>query len=323
MAGDRMLTTLKSLPMRRPFRSKMMFFLLIASLALLGQDRSKLRTRDVTRLSQIEIADYLKRSDVIFVPVGAIEAQGVLPSDREYVAPLGMAIKMAEEADAVYLPYLAYFYPGSTITSAATVYMSLSEGETYLKIIAKSLLRQGYRRQIWVTMGHGPSPLTVGTMVRAFFEETHVPILNIEVSNVVRAMKGDYSKMMYGEYSMLGRLGDIPLSGEAPKTQRREGGAAADDPGLATLTKMGLAGSLTLGYWWSDPEGHGIGGSLPATEAERIAWAKEGAAEMDAVVKSMDLKTVLRALRDHDQFTQEMIVPKFEKMLPSDDSSER
>ena len=318
-----MLTTLKSLPMRRPFRSKMMFFLLIASLALLGQDRSKLRTRDVTRLSQIEIADYLKRSDVIFVPVGAIEAQGVLPSDREYVAPLGMAIKMAEEADAVYLPYLAYFYPGSTITSAATVYMSLSEGETYLKIIAKSLLRQGYRRQIWVTMGHGPSPLTVGTMVRAFFEETHVPILNIEVSNVVRAMKGDYSKMMYGEYSMLGRMGDIPLSGEAPKTQRREGGAAADDPGLATLTKMGLAGSLTLGYWWSDPEGHGIGGSLPATEAERIAWAKEGAAEMDAVVKSMDLKTVLRALRDHDQFTQEMIVPKFEKMLPSDDSSER
>ena len=261
MAGDRMLTTLKSLPMRRPFRSKMMFFLSIASLALLGQDRSKLRTRDVTRLSQIEIADYLKRSDVIFVPVGAIEAQGVLPSDREYVAPLGMAIKMAEEADAVYLPYLAYFYPGSTITSAATVYMSLSEGETYLKIIAKSLLRQGYRRQIWVTMGHGPSPLTVGTMVRAFFEETHVPILNIEVSNVVRAMKGDYSKMMYGEYSMLGRLGDIPLSGEAPKTQRREGAAAADDPGLATLTKMGLAGSLT----WA------IGGATPKATVSEAA----------------------------------------------------
>jgi creatinine amidohydrolase len=318
-----MLTTLKSRLTRRPFLAMLMLFTLSPSPALLSQDSSKLRTRDVTRLSQVEIADYLKRSDVIFVPVGAIEAQGVLPSDREYVAPLGMAIKMAEEADAVYLPYLAYFYPGSTITSAATVYMSLSEGETYLKIIAKSLLRQGYRRQIWVTMGHGPSPLTVGTMVRAFFEETHVPILNIEVSNVVRAMKGDYSKMMYGEYSMLGRLGDIPLSGEAPKTQRREGGAAADDPGLATLTKMGLAGSLTLGYWWSDPEGHGIGGSLPATEAERIAWAKEGAAEMDAVVKSMDLKTVLRALRDHDQFTQEMIVPKFEKMLPSDDSSER
>src|SRR5216683_1472190 len=219
-----MLTTLRSRLTRRPFLANLMFFLLIPSLALPGQDGSKLRTRDLTRLSQIEIADYLKRSDVIFVPVGAIEAQGVLPSDREYVAPLGMAMKMAEEADAVYLPYLAYFYPGSTITSAATVYMSLSEGETYLKILAKSLLRQGYRRQIWVTMGHGPSPLTVGTMVRAFFEETHVPILNIEVSNMVRAMKGDPSKIMYGEYAMLGRLEDIPLAGDVPKTQRHEGG---------------------------------------------------------------------------------------------------
>jgi creatinine amidohydrolase len=314
-------TTSKSL--RGPFRSNLMFFLLVPPLALWGQDGSKLRTRDVTRLSQIEIADYLKRSDIIFIPVGAIEAQGVLPSDREYVAPLAMAMKMAEAADAVYLPYLAYFYPGSTITSAATVYMSLSEGETYLKILAKSLLRQGYRRQIWVTMGHGPSPLTVGTMVRAFFEETHVPILNIEVSNMVRAMKGDRSKIMYGEYAMLGRLNDIPLAGEVRKTEPRPGGAAASDPGLATLTKMGLAGSLTLGYWWSDPEGHGGGENLPPTAAERAAWAKQGEAEIDAVVKSMDLKTVVQALRDHDKFTQEMIGPRFKSMLPSDDSSER
>jgi hypothetical protein len=86
---------------------------------------------------------------------------------------------------------------------------------------------------------------------------------------------------------------------------------------------MGLAGSLTLGYWWSDPEGHGSGANLPSTAAERAAWAKEGEAEIDAVVKSMDLKTVLEALRDHDRFTQEMIVPKFKTMLPSDDSSER
>jgi creatinine amidohydrolase len=319
--NTQMLTTPKSL---RP-RFLLLFVLWltwISPVSLLGQSSPKLRTRDVTRLSQVEIADYLKRSDIVFVPVGAIEAQGVLPSDREYVAPLGLAMKMADAADAVYLPYLAYFFPGSTITSAATVYMSLSEGEAYLKVLAKSLLRQGFRRQIWVTMGHGPAPLTVGTMVRAFFEETHVPILNIEVSNLVRTMNGDHSKIMYGEYAMLGRLEDIPLAGEVPKTQRRQGGAAADDPGLATLTKMGLAGSLSMGYWWSDPEGHGGGGNLPATAAERTAWGKEGEAQIAAVVQAMDLKTVVQALREHDRFTQEVIVPKFKTMLPSDESSE-
>ncbi len=303
---------------------KLGLFTLISSVAAWGQNAAKLRTRDVTRLSQIEIADYLKRSDVIFVPVGAIEAQGVLPSDREYVAPLGMAMQMAQQADAVYLPFLAYFFPGSTVTSAATVYMSLSEGEAYLKILAKSLLRQGYRRQIWVTMGHGPSSLTIGTMVRAFFEETHVPILNIEMSTIVRNMKGDHSKLMYGEYAMLGRLDDIPLASNVPKIERRQEGAAADDPGLATLTKMGLAGSLSLGYWWSDPEGHGagIGGALPATVEERAQWGKLGEAQIAAVVQSLDLKTVLEALRGHDKFTQEVIVPKFKSMLPSDESSE-
>src|SRR5213075_416474 len=133
----------------------------------------------VTRLSQIQIAQYLKRSDVIFVAVGAIEAQGYNPSDREYIAPLGSAAQMAEEADAVYLPNLCYFYPGSTITSAATVDSS-PLGEAYLKAMAQSLLRQGFKTQIWVWHGHGPSPLSVGAMVRHFFEQTHVPILSID-----------------------------------------------------------------------------------------------------------------------------------------------
>src|SRR5260370_13044098 len=89
-----MLTTLRTRLTRRPFLANLMFFLLIPSLALPGQDGSKLRTRDLTRLSQIEIADYLKRSDVIFVPVGAIEAQVVLSRAREYVSLLSMAMKL-------------------------------------------------------------------------------------------------------------------------------------------------------------------------------------------------------------------------------------
>ena len=48
-----------------------------------GQVR-KLHTRDLTRLSQVQVADYLKRSDIIFIPVGAVETNGIMPSDRDY-----------------------------------------------------------------------------------------------------------------------------------------------------------------------------------------------------------------------------------------------
>lgn len=258
----------------------------------------------------MQVSQYLKRSDVIFVPVGAIEAQGANPSNREYIGPLGSAAQMAEEADAVYLPNLCYFYPGSTITSSATVHISIPLGETYLKAIAHSLLRQGFKTQIWVWHAHGPSPLYVGAMARDFFEETHVPILAINASEAERQYKNQKDKIVYGKYALVGHIEDMPLAGEVPARPMQTRGAAADDSGLATLNRMKLAGSLELGYWWSDPEAHGANGGrkLPATAEERAEWGKIGRQQLAAVVKTMDLKTVISALQQHAKFTQDEIV---------------
>ncbi len=77
----------------------------------------KMRTRLLTSLTGYEIDDYLKRNDVIFVPVGPTEVNGGNPTDVEYVIPLAYAIKLAEKSDGLVLPYLAYFYPGSTTIS--------------------------------------------------------------------------------------------------------------------------------------------------------------------------------------------------------------
>src|SRR5215469_4071988 len=75
----------------------------------------KLHTRDMTRLSQVQVADYLKRSDIIFIPLGAVETNGIMPSDRDYVSPLAYAMAMAEELDALYMPGLIWSYPGTTM----------------------------------------------------------------------------------------------------------------------------------------------------------------------------------------------------------------
>src|SRR3954471_4111170 len=103
----------------------------------------KLHTRDMTRLSQVQVADYLKRSDIVFIPVGAVETNGIMPSDRDYVSPLAYAMAMAEEGDALYMPGLVWSYPGTTVVAPATVYTPIQEGTAQLKVLAKSLLRQG------------------------------------------------------------------------------------------------------------------------------------------------------------------------------------
>jgi creatinine amidohydrolase len=282
-----------------------------------AQSVPAMRTRDITRLSQFEIANYLKRNNAIFVPVGSVEGNGASPSDKDYASALAVAMKMAEAGDALFAPNLSYFYAGSTITSEATVNISLSESREYLKQLAKSFLRQGFRTQIWVVSGHGPAPLFVGSMVREFFDETHVPILAIDAADIARKQNRDREKMSYGTYSLLHRLDDMPLAKDVPNLPIAPGGVAADNPGLATLSKLGYAGSLTLGFWWADPNGHGYSNTnLPKTIEERAMWAKQGQAELDALVRAMDVPAMLAALKSHGKYTEDVIVSKYKAMLP-------
>ena len=70
--------------------------------------------------------------------------------------------------------------------------------------------------------------------------------------------------------------------------------------------------------WISDVMAHGSGEpELPATAADREEWGKQGQAQMVAVVQKMRLKEAMEALRQHDKFTQEEIVPKLGKYLPA------
>ena len=58
----------------------------------------------VSHQPNTEIEEYLKRNDIIFIPVGNVEVHGGLPTDCEYVGPLAFAQKVAEEADGLVFP---------------------------------------------------------------------------------------------------------------------------------------------------------------------------------------------------------------------------
>src|SRR4029078_2486060 len=83
-----------------------------------------------------------------------------------------------------------------------------------------------------------------------------------------------------------------------------------ENEGLATLGKLGFSGSLTLGSWIPDVMAHGGGAAeLPASLADREAWGKEGQAQISEIVHKMRLPEAMQALREHDKFTQEVIIP--------------
>jgi creatinine amidohydrolase len=272
-----------------------------------GQGVPPMRTRSLPSLTNTEVEAYLGRNDIIFIPVGNVEVHGGLPEDCEYVGPLAFAQKMAEETDGLVFPYLAYFFPGGTVVGKGTVYVTPSEGLAYLKAIAHSLLRQGFRRQIYLS-AHGPSPQTLSPLIREFFDETKDPILYIELGGLMNKVKADHNKVLFGAYSVVGRLEDIPLNVTQVMPEHPM------DPSLNKLQSLG-PGSGAIGAYFGDPGEHG-GLAKPITAAERAQWAKEGVAMIEATIKAADIKGIVQAMRDHDKFTQDVILPKYGKTLP-------
>jgi creatinine amidohydrolase len=272
-----------------------------------GQGVPPMRTRSLPSLTNTEVEAYLSRNDIIFIPVGNVEVHGGLPEDCEYVSPLAFAQKMAEETDGLVFPYLAYFFPGGTVVGKGTVYVTPSEGLAYLKAIAHSLLRQGFRRQIYLS-AHGPSPQTLSPLIREFFDETKDPILYIELGGLVNKVKADHNKVFFGAYSVVGRLEDIPLNVTQVMPEHPM------DPSLNKLQSLG-PGSGAIGAYFGDPGEHG-GLAKPITAAERAQWAKEGVAMIEAAIKAADIRGIVQAMRDHDKFTQDVILPKYGKTLP-------
>ena len=293
----------------------------LAAIAPLQGQVRKLHTRDLTRLSQIQVADYLKRSDIVFIPIGAVETNGIMPSDRDYVSPLAYSMAMADELDALYMPGLVWSYPGTTMIAQATVNISPSQGVSFLKATAESLMRQGFRRQVYISSGQGPAPLTGGTLVREFFDEYRVPLLYIDMDVYLPKLKlapDARNKALYGAHYITGRLIDLPLKGEYGESESKATGPVPENTGLAGLGKLGYSGSLALGSFVPDVMAHGGGAPvLASSAAEREEWGKQGEAQMRSIVKQMNLRQAMDDLKKHDEYTNKVLVPKFGAILPS------
>lgn len=280
----------------------------------------QMRTRLLTSLTGYEVSEYLKRNDVIFVPVGPTEVNGGNPTDVEYVIPLAYAMEMAEKGDGLVLPYLAYFYPGGTTTSPATVYMSTSETLPFLKALTRSLIRQGFKRIVFLT-AHGPSGNTMLPLVRETFDELHVPVVWMGTNLVAPPTPpgqpaqtpfsggaNTFRNLTFGAYQLVGRLNDIPIGLSEPPRE------FARDPSNLSRFVPPTSGT-PAGNFYADPSEHG-GFVQPITAEQRSEWGQAGAAYIRSQVAGYDVVGMLNALRARHEFTK-TLEQKYGTLLPA------
>ncbi|MCC8064254.1 MAG: creatininase family protein, partial [Clostridiales bacterium] len=255
----------------------------------------ELRTRILPRMLNSEVEEYLKTNDIIIVPVGTVEMHGGFPLDSETVISEAFALRMAEACDGLVLTGLPYFYAGATASGRGTVQVSIRQGIDYLGAIARSLLRQGFRRQIYLSF-HGPAHMTISPMVRDFFDETGVPILymdlDLQMTGSCRDLftsLDDFHAITVGAYQIMGRLEDVPMTTAFQHNEPQTCAPFNDIFGLAYQ-------SASIGYCFADPKDHMTTTAIP-NAAVRQQLADKGQATIEEWVRRMDMPHVVAQMR--------------------------
>ena len=258
-----------------------------------------MRTRILGKMLNTEVQDYLQKNDIIIVPVGTTEMHGGLPLDCETVMSEALALKMAEACDGLVLTGLPYFYAGATASGRGTVQVSIRDGIDYLGAIARSLLRLGFKRQVYVSF-HGPAHMTICPMIRDFYDETGVPILYMDsVMKIMSNMQslGGYEALndiFVGAYKVMGRLEDAPLvtgfSDMVPQSC-----APFND-----LFALGYQ-SAAVGYCFGENQDHAPTADIPDVQT-RDRMAANGEKVIDKLVETMNMPHVVEQLRKLEEY---------------------
>lgn len=264
----------------------------------------EMRTRILPKMLNNEVEEYLDRNDIIIVPVGTVETHGGFPLDSETVISEAFALRMAEACDGLILTGLPYFYAGATASARGTVQCSIRQGIDYLSAIAHSLLRQGFKRQIYVSF-HGPAHMTISPMIRDFFDETGVPILYLDSTmqmfqNAKDLFKSldSFHEITVGAYQVMDRLKDVPLVTGHQHTDKQTVENFNDVFGLAYQ-------SGSVGYNFGDPRDHMSTPDVP-TEEVRQKMADDGEALINAIVDRMNMPHVVEQLKNIEGFANDL-----------------
>ncbi len=300
-----------------------------------------MRTRALNAMTNHEIQEYLQRRDVIFIPVGTVETHNPYPVDCEYVMAEAWAKLFAEQFDGLYMPNLMYLASGGTDSMCGTVKMGMTDSMQYMYAISRSLLAQGFRRQVFIP-GHGPSTLFIHPVIHQLLDDTKVPMLHLEPYTLFskkgvlppRKMSfgprenktysdeesmGSHAQML-GAYRIIGRLNDVPTGAEAniPETLAVPGAVMNSwFPEHDILNECSNVHAPAPFFY--DSEQQHAAGPLPETREGLEHEAAIGEAYMRDLVSKVDFNVHLDVLKRLQEHIANKVVPTVgAEHLPAD-----
>lgn len=216
-----------------------------------------MRSRYLLELTTPDVARYLgDGGDLALLPLGPTEMHGPhLPLGTDLYVARAVALRVAEAADGIVLPDLAYNWSGATDGFPGTLSIEPELMQQMVASILRKAMRMGFQRLVIIS-AHGPNNAMLMPVARRFFEVEGLPVF---VPNLIRfddpKMRGLFAQpdTFGGEGTMvLGALHILGQSGLYGEAEMRRADKAPELP--ASLRRLQRAG--TVGYLFQDPRQH-------------------------------------------------------------------
>jgi creatinine amidohydrolase/Fe(II)-dependent formamide hydrolase-like protein len=210
-----------------------------------------MRSRFMLDLTTPEVDGYLKRGgDLALLPVGSVEMHGPhMPLGTDTIIARAFCLRLAEAADGLVLPDLAYTWAGATDGFAGTISLDPELLQRTVTDISERLVCMGFRR-IVIASAHGPNPRVLYTTARTLFE-AGMPVLLVDMS---APMSPQADGVFAGDKEASLLVAACEILGIGLYTEKDlsyEDTAPPSSPHHEKLSKLG-----TIGWFYQDPRQH-------------------------------------------------------------------
>lgn len=130
--------------------------------------------------SSQEVQKYLKKNDLVILPVGCFEMHGPdIPLGCDTFIDWAMTMLLAREWKCLTLPPVYYTFPGASGPWPGTVDMPVQVTQDYVAAIVRALLKNGFKRVV-MCGSHGPLGSLLECVVRDIFQTTGTVVIHVK-----------------------------------------------------------------------------------------------------------------------------------------------
>ncbi len=214
-----------------------------------------MRSRFLAELTNPEVEEYFQSGGrTALIPTGCTEMHGPhQPIGSDTIQARGFALQLAEKANALVLPDIAYTWAGSTDGFAGTISVPPELVQQLATAVAVQAWKNGFRRIAFISC-HGGNNAVLNLVIRRLFELHGIPAAHINPAHPLTERSKEIAEKEFGQGSEASRvLASLHILG-TPDLYREEDMQAEDH--APPLPKELQDFPFPMGYFMQDSRQH-------------------------------------------------------------------